>query len=236
MATILLIDDDQKLTEPMRFRLEGLGYRVLVAADGRTGLGMALTEKPDIVVLDIMLPGMKGWDVCQEIRRFSQVPVLMLTALDGEVDRVRGLDLGADDYLTKPFSAHELVAHIRAMLRRIQWDHQANPEIEYQVGELRVEIPARRAFKKDVELAMRPKEYDLLLVLMRQAGKVVERESLFHQVWETDWLGDMRTLDVHIRWLRQKIEDDPSNPRYIQTVRGVGYRFATTEEMSEEIR
>ncbi len=231
MTTVLLIDDDEKLTEPLKFRLEGVGFRVLVADNGRAGLGMALVEKPDIIVLDIMLPEMDGWAVCQEIRRFSQVPILMLTALDGEIDRVRGLELGADDYLTKPFSSQELVARIRAMLRRIQWDQNMNPETELQIGMIRLEIPARRAFKNGVELTMRPKEYDLLLTLMRQAGKVIERETLFNQVWDTDWMGDMRTLDVHIRWLRQKIEDDPSAPRYIQTVRNVGYRFATREEM-----
>lgn len=232
MTSVLIIDDDQKLTEPIKFRLEGLGFQVLVANDGRVGLGMALVEKPDLVVLDIMLPGMDGWEICQEIRRFSQVPILMLTALDSEIDRVRGLELGADDYLTKPFSAQELIARIRAMLRRIQWDQSTNPETELRIGDIRLDISARRAFKKGTELTMRPKEYDLLMLLMRQAGKVVGRETLFNQVWDTDWIGDMRTLDVHIRWLRQKIEDDPSNPRYIQTVRSVGYRFATDEELN----
>ncbi len=231
MTTVLLIDDDQKLTEPLKFRLEGTGFRVLVADNGRAGLGLALVEKPDIIVLDIMLPEMDGWAVCQEIRRFSQVPILMLTALDSEIDRVRGLELGADDYLTKPFSSQELVARIRAMLRRIQWDQNANPETELEIGAIRLDLPGRRAFKKGVELTMRPKEYDLLLTLMRQPGKVIDRETLFNQVWDTDWMGDMRSLDVHIHWLRQKIEDDASAPRYIQTVRNVGYRFATREEM-----
>ena len=231
MTTVLIIDDDQKLTEPIKFRLEGLGFHVLTAGDGQTGLGLALVEKPDIIVLDIMLPAMDGWQVCQEIRRFSQVPILMLTARDAEIDRVRGLELGADDYLTKPFSAQELVARIRAMLRRVQWDQNSSPETELEIGDIRLDVPGRRAFKKGVELTMRPKEFDLLLILMRQAGKVVDRETLFNQVWDTDWMGDMRTLDVHIRWLRQKIEDDPSAPRYIQTLRSVGYRFATREEL-----
>ncbi len=232
MTTVLLIDDDQKLTEPIKFRLEGLGFRVLVAGDGQMGLGLMLVEKPDIVILDIMLPGMDGWQVCQEIRRFSQVPILMLTALDTEIDRVKGLELGADDYLTKPFSSQELIARIRAMLRRVQWDQNTSAEPEVQIGDIRLDTLARRAYKRGVELIMRPKEYDLLLILMRQAGKVVDRETLFNEVWDTDWLGDMRTLDVHIRWLRQKIEDDPSAPQYIQTVRSVGYRFATREEMA----
>ena len=231
MATILLIDDDSKLTDPLQYQLNNLGFRICVAHDGRAGLGMAMVEKPDVIVLDIMLPEMDGWQVCQEIRRFSQVPIIMLTALGTEIDRIRGLELGADDYLNKPFSFQELVARIRAMLRRVQWDLTSTADAELRIGDVRLEPGARRAFKGATELVLRPKEYDLLLILMQQAGKVVGREVLFNQVWGTDWFGDMRTLDVHIRWLRQKIEDDPSNPRYIQTVRGAGYRFATYEEM-----
>ncbi len=233
MTTILLIDDEAKLTEPIQHQLDALGFRVRVAEDGRTGLGMAMVEKPDVIVLDIMLPGMDGWQVCKEIRRFSQVPIIMLTALDTEVDRVRGLELGADDYLSKPFSFQELLARIRSMLRRVQWDQGMSPETEVRIGEVHLEIHTRRVFKGGVELMLRQKEYDVLSLLMRQAGKVVTRETLFSQVWGTDWLGDTRTLDVHVRWLRQKIEDDANAPRYIQTVRGVGYRFATTEELSK---
>ncbi len=231
MTTILLIDDDEKLTEPMQYQLTRQGFKVLVANDGRTGLGLAMVEKPDVIVLDIMLPGMDGWQVCQEIRRFSQVPIIMLTALGAELDRVRGLELGADDYLNKPFSFQELVARIRAMMRRVQWDQSGTAQSEIRVGDVRLEPASRRAFKGVTELVLRPKEYDLLFSLMQQAGKVVERETLFNHVWGTDWFGDMRTLDVHIRWLRQKIEDDPSDPHYIQTIRGVGYRFATFEDM-----
>jgi len=231
MPLLLLIDDDDKLTEPMKHRLEGAGYQVQIAPDGRVGLGLALASRPDLILLDIMLPDMDGWQVCQEVRRFSQTPILMLTALDSEVDRVRGLELGADDYLTKPFSFHELVARVRAMLRRIQWDQTSQPESQIDIGAVRLNIPARRVYKANTELVLRPKEFDLLLTLVRQPGTVVSRETLFNQVWDTDWMGDMRTLDVHIRWLRQKIEDDPSAPRYIQTIRGVGYRFATREEV-----
>ncbi|MCC7446150.1 MAG: response regulator transcription factor [Anaerolineae bacterium] len=231
MTTILLIDDDQKLTDPLQRQLTTLGFRVAAAGDGRTGLGMALVEKPDVIVLDVMLPGMDGWQVCQEIRRFSQVPIIMLTALGSEVDKVRGLELGADDYLSKPFSFQELVARLRSMLRRIQWDQSATPDTTVQIGNVTLDIASRRAFKSGVELVLRNKEYDLLLLLMEQAGKVVTRETLFNQIWGTDWLGDTRTLDVHVRWLRQKIEDDPAVPRYIQTVRGVGYRFISREEI-----
>ena len=231
MTIVLLIDDDEKLTEPMQYQLESLGYRVYVAGDGRSGLSMAVTEKPDVIVLDIMLPGLDGWQVCQEIRRFSQVPIIMLTALGTEVDRVRGLELGADDYLTKPFSFQELVARIKSMLRRVQWDQSLSQDSELRIGPITLSFSTHRAFKGTVELILRHKEYELLSLLMQQAGKVLTRETLFNQIWGTDWLGDTRTLDVHIRWLRQKIEDDPSLPRYIQTVRNVGYRFATNEEL-----
>lgn len=231
MTSMLLIDDDQRLTEPVQYQLEALGYRVAVAHDGPAGLRMAASEQPDVVVLDIMLPGMDGWRVCQEIRRFSQVPIIMLTALGLEVDRIHGLELGADDYLTKPFSFQELVAHIKSILRRVQWDQTALPDSRRSIGGVALDIAAHRAFKDGSELALRNKEYELLSLLMQHAGKALTRETLFNQIWGTDWLGDTRTLDVHIRWLRQKIEDDPSAPRYIQTVRNVGYRFATAEEL-----
>ena len=231
MTTVLIIDDDSRLTEPIQFQLEALGYAVAVAPDGPTGVHMALSRRRDVVVLDIMLPGMDGWQVCQAIRRSSQVPILMLTALGLELDRIRGLELGADDYLTKPFSFQELVAHIKSILRRVQWDQALPPDNQVRIGRVTLNVAAHRAFKDGVELTLRNKEYELLSLLMQQAGKVLTREVLFNQIWGTDWLGDTRTLDVHVRWLRQKIEDDPSAPQYIQTVRNVGYRFATAEEV-----
>ncbi|MFL5802910.1 MAG: response regulator transcription factor [Roseiflexaceae bacterium] len=231
MTTVLIIDDDSRLTEPMQYQLEALGYLVLVAPDGNSGLGMTLSHKPDVIVLDIMLPGINGWQVCQEIRTFSQVPIIMLTALGAEVDRIRGLELGADDYLTKPFSFQELVAHIKSILRRVQWDQRKLPDSQLIIGRVKLNLAARRAFKDGVELTLRYKAYELLSLLMQQAGTVLTRELLFNQIWGTGWLGDTRTLDVHIRWLRQKIEDDPSRPQYIQTVRNVGYRFITAGEL-----
>jgi DNA-binding response OmpR family regulator len=231
MTTVLIVDDDIRLTEPIQYQLEMLGYTVAVAQDGPAGLRMVLSQKPDVVVLDIMLPGMDGWQVCQEIRRFSQVPIIMLTALGGEIDRIRGLEEGADDYLTKPFSFQELVAHIKSILRRVQWDQSLLPDSQLSIGRVTMNLAARRAFKDGLELTLRNKEYELLSLLMQQSGKVLTREVLFNQIWGTDWLGDTRTLDVHIRWLRQKIEDDPAMPRYIQTVRNVGYRFATPGEL-----
>jgi len=215
----------------MRFQLEAQGFAVLVAGDGTLGLHMAHTEQPDLILLDIMLPSMDGWQVCQEIRRFSQVPIIMLSALGMEVDRIRGLELGADDYLTKPFAFQELLAHIRSILRRVQWDQAQIPDSQLTIGRIRLDLAARRAYKGDVKLTLRNKEYELLSMLMQQAGSVLTREQLFAQIWDTDWLGDTRTLDVHIRWLRQKIEDDPSLPQYIQTVRNVGYRFASAKEV-----
>jgi DNA-binding response OmpR family regulator len=231
MTTVLIIDDDSRLTEPMQYQLEALGYLVAVAPDGNSGLRMTLSHKPDVIVLDIMLPGIDGWQVCQEIRKFSQVPIIMLTALGAEVDRVRGLELGADDYLTKPFAFQELVAHIKAILRRVEWDQRKLPDSQLSIGRVTLNLAARRAFKDGVELTLRYKAYELLSLLMQQAGTVLTRELLFSQIWGTDWLGDTRTLDVHIRWLRQKIEDDPSRPQYIQTVRNVGYRFITAGEL-----
>src|SRR5690242_5510364 len=216
MTTVLIIDDDRRLTEPMQYQLEALEYTVAVAQDGYSGLRMTLNDKPDVIILDIMLPGMDGWQVCQELRKFSQVPIIMLTALGAEVDRIRGLELGADDYVTKPFSLQELVAHIKSILRRVQWDQRQLPGSELSIGRVMLNLAARRAFKDGVELTLRFKEYELLSLLMQQAGKVLTREVLFNQIWGTDWLGDTRTLDVHIRWLRQKIEDDPSLPQYIQ--------------------
>jgi DNA-binding response OmpR family regulator len=231
MTTVLIIDDDTRLTEPMQYQLEALGYTVAVAQDGYGGLRMTLSHTPDVIVLDIMLPGMDGWQVCQELRKFSQVPIIMLTALGAEVDRIRGLELGADDYVTKPFSLQELVAHIKSILRRVQWDQRQLPGSELSIGRVTLNLAARRAVKDGVELTLRYKEYELLSLLMQNAGKVLTREVLFNQIWGTDWLGDTRTLDVHIRWLRQKIEDDPSLPQYIQTVRNVGYRFVTGGEL-----
>ena len=231
MTTVLIIDDDRRLTEPMQYQLESLGYGVAVAPDGPAGLRMTLSERPDAIILDIMLPGMDGWQVCREIRKFSQAPIIMLTALGAEVDRIRGLELGADDYLTKPFSFGELVAHIKSILRRVQWDQERLPGSQLRIGRVTLNHAARRAFKDGAELTLRHKEYELLSLLMQRAGSVLTREVLFNQIWGTDWLGDTRTLDVHIRWLRQKIEDDPSQPQYIQTVRNVGYRFATAGEL-----
>jgi DNA-binding response OmpR family regulator len=230
MTHVLLIDDDELITRPLAAALQQSGYQVTVAHTGRRGLELALVEKPDVVILDVLMPAMDGWQVCQALRQHSTVPILMLTALGEEVDRILGLELGADDYLTKPFSTRELQARLRALLRRVHLDrgHQEDTT-PLHAGDLRVDLVTRRAFKGSTELTLRYKEFELLSFLMSRPGQAVTRAELFDKVWGTDWLGDTRTLDVHIRWLREKIEDNPSAPRYIQTVRGVGYRFVPRE-------
>ncbi len=231
MTSILLVDDEQMITGPLTRALVQAGFQVWVAGNGRDGLALAREKRPDVVVLDIMMPQMDGWSVCSILRRESAVPILMLTALGDEVDRILGLELGADDYLTKPFSTRELIARLKALLRRVELDRQQQTSSqELTAGDLRLELNTHRAFRGDQELSLRHKEYELLTLLLSRPGETISRAEFFDQVWGTDWLGDTRTLDVHIRWLREKIEADPSRPRLIQTVRGVGYRFAAEEQ------
>ena len=232
MTSILLIDDDPLITQPLERQLIESGYHVWVAHDGRTGLQFALEKDPVVVILDILMPEMDGWEVCRALRAQSVVPILMLTALGEEVDRILGLELGADDYLTKPFSTRELIARIRAMLRRIQFERGETKTRSLKIGQVDLNFDTRRVFKGHQELTLRHKEFELLSLLMTNAGQVVTRPVLFDKVWGTDWLGDMRTLDVHIRWLRKKIEEKGRKPRYIQTVRGVGYRFISPAELN----
>lgn len=229
MTKLLIIEDDRLIIGPMAQALENAGFEIVISMNGEEGLQAALDNSFDLVVLDIMLPGMDGWEVCKRLRAQSVVPILMLTALGEEVDRILGLELGADDYLTKPFSRRELIARIRALLRRIELD-QRKPTNQLQAQGLVIDLDARRAYKDGEPLNLRYKEFELLSLLVSRAGEVVTRAELFDEVWGTDWLGDTRTLDVHIRWLREKIEEDPSSPRLIQTIRGVGYRFASGGE------
>lgn len=226
-TTILLIEDDESIAEPLIFGLENEGYRVLHATDGQQGLRLARTESPAVILLDVMLPGVDGFTVCRTLRRESATPILMLTARGQEMDRVMGLELGADDYIVKPFSFRELLARIRAVLRRRQLDRGEAPvpADRLAIGEIVLDRTARQVWRAGRPVDLTPREFDLLCALMEQAGQAVSRHSLLDQVWGEDWIGDPRTLDVHIRWLREKIEDDPSAPRYIQTVRGYGYRF-----------
>ncbi len=227
MTTVLIVDDEKMITDPLARTLTQAGYTVLVAANGLDGLAMARKQKVDLAILDVLMPGMDGWELCRTLRQESPVPILMLTALGDEVDRVLGLELGADDYLVKPFSTRELIARLRALLRRVELDmRQPLPGDALVAGDLRLELKTYRAFHAGQEIILRQKEFDILALLLSRPGEVITRAEFFDQVWGTEWLGDTRSLDVHIRWLREKIEDDPGRPQLIQTVRGVGYRFA----------
>jgi DNA-binding response OmpR family regulator len=226
MSTILLVEDDPTLSETLRYNFEREGYTVLVATDGVQGLERARRDQPDLVVLDIMLPRLDGFSVCRILRQESEVPILMLTARQDEVDRIAGLELGADDYVSKPFSLGELLARVRAIMRRTDRSPVGNREV-LDAGALRVDTGSRRAWRDGAELNLSQKEFDLLTCLIRNRGMALSRDVLLERVWGYDFLGDSRTVDVHIRWLREKVEPDPGRPVYIQTVRGVGYRFET---------
>jgi len=226
MPNLALIEDDALIAEPLAHNLRSAGYDVWLAQDGLEGLKLVQTRQPDLVILDILLPGLDGWEVCKAIRQTSVVPILMLSSLSDEVDRILGLELGADDYLTKPFSLRELQAHIKALLRRVEFSgSRPNTKHRLTVDAISLDLDRRIAFKQGQTVELRYKAFELLSLLMSQAGRVVSRAEIFDKVWGTDWIGDTRTLEVHIRWLREKLEDDPSQPRYMQTVRSVGYRF-----------
>ena len=226
-TTILLIEDDEIIAEPLIFGLQGEGFQVLHATDGRKGLDLARAEEPALILLDVMLPGIDGFAVCRKLREESAVPIIMLTARGQELDRVMGLEIGADDYIVKPFSFRELLARVRATLRRRELDRGATPSPgdRMAIGDIVLDQTARQVWRAGRLLELRQREFDLLCALMEHAGQAVQRHDLLDLVWGEGWIGDPRTLDVHIRWLREKVEEDPSAPRYIQTVRGYGYRF-----------
>lgn len=227
MATILLVEDEATLVQTIAYTLRREGYTVVTAGDGQTALTLAREARPDLVVLDLMLPGLDGFEVCRRLRAESAVPILILSARDTEIDRVVGLEIGADDYLTKPFSLRELLARIRALLRRMRLlaEIPAAETPPLQVGDLTIDPAGRRVWRNGQELLLKPREFDLLLFLARHRGQVFSREQLLDRVWGYEHAVDSRTVDVHVRWLRAKIEDDPRTPRRLQTVRGVGYRL-----------
>lgn len=231
MPSILLVDDVPTIIDSLSYSLRREGFEVSTAADGVQALELYATLHPDLVILDIRLPGIDGLEVCRRLRAHSPVPIIMLTALGNELDRVVGLEVGADDYLPKPFSFRELLARIRSVLRRVELDQSTGKSGMMQVGRLRVDPTSRRVFKGENEIQLSMREYELLATLISQAGRAVSRDELISKIWGVDWSGDPRTLEVHIRWLRLKIEDDPTNPRFIQTVRGYGYRFVSPDEM-----
>jgi len=227
VAKVLVVDDEENLVASLEYTLAREGYQVCTAGDGPSALETARQQHPDLIILDVMLPGLSGFEVCRILRREMVVPILMLTARDDEVDRVVGLELGADDYVTKPFSMRELMARVRAMLRRLE---RLGENAGWQVsalaaGDLRVDLASHEAFLGERPLQLSPKEYDLLVFLIRHPRRVFTRGQLLDQVWGKDYYGDIRTVDVHVRWLREKIEEDPSHPRRVETVRGTGYRF-----------
>lgn len=232
MTRILLVDDEPLITDSLSYSLQREGYEVKSARDGLSAIQAIQDFQPDLIVLDLMLPDISGLEVCRRLRATSTTPVIMLTARGEEIDRVLGLEVGADDYLAKPFSFRELLARIRAILRRVELDRQASQMQAMVLRQLSLDPTSRRVFKGDQELQLSAREFDLLAILMKNAGRALSRDELLAQVWGEEWIGDPRTLDVHVRWLRLKVEDDPAIPQYIQTVRGYGYRFAGPEELA----
>ena len=246
---ILIVDDEVVLVETIAYNLEQAGYQVVTAADGVSALEAAHREHPDLIILDVMLPGMDGLEVCRQLRREDETattPIVMLTAKTEEIDKVVGLEVGADDYVTKPFGRRELLARVRALIRRSDYpslhttdnnqdgkskrEHGAESrafvgERELLAGPLRIDLAGRRVNCRNMDMELQPKQFDLLTYLVRNRGTVLTRDQLLHNVWGYDYVGDTRTVDVHVRWLREKLEEDPANPKLIQTVRGVGYVF-----------
>jgi DNA-binding response OmpR family regulator len=222
VKTVLVVDDEPTLVATLKYNLEREGYRVVSAGDGEKAITLARSERPDLMILDLMLPAVDGLEVCRILRREMTLPILMLTARVGEVDKVVGLEIGADDYVTKPFSTRELLARIRALLRRTTTP--ADEEVLVS-GDLRIDMKRREVTRNDRPVELKPKEMELLIYFLRNKGRAFTREQLLREVWGYDFYGDSRTVDVHVSWLRQKIEEQPGKPVRILTVRGVGYRF-----------
>ncbi|QNE37236.1 response regulator transcription factor [Leifsonia shinshuensis] len=225
MTAILLVEDEAALSEPLAYLLKREGYEVAVAEDGPTALAEFDRAGADLVLLDLMLPGIPGTEVCREIRTRSNVPIIMLTAKDSEVDIVVGLELGADDYVTKPYSSRELLARIRAVLRRRVDEAELEDDGILEAGTVRMDVDRHTVAVKGDEISMPLKEFELLELLLRNAGRVLTRGQLIDRVWGSDYFGDTKTLDVHIKRIRSRIEESPSDPQMLVTVRGLGYRF-----------
>jgi two-component system OmpR family response regulator len=230
-TNILVVEDDGTLRELLKYNLQKEGYGVLVAKDGGEALELYNKNKPQLIILDIMLPVLNGTEVCRIIRGKSKTPIIMLTAKTEEVDKVVGLELGADDYVTKPFSMRELIARIKAVLRRSEMEKSfgATPAETHEVlkaGDISIDLVKHIVLNMGKEVELNPKEFELLALLLRNRGQVINREQILRKVWGYDFIGNDRTVDVHVRWIRQKLEADPENPRYLITVRGYGYKFA----------
>jgi len=229
---ILIVEDELVLLETLEYNLTRHGYEVRTATNGLQALEVAREERPDLIVLDIMLPGLDGFEVCRILRREMSVPILILTARDDEVDKVVGLEVGADDYMTKPFSMREFLARVKALLRRVRLireelaaENNAGATEQLVFGDLTIDLARREVRRRGEPLHLKPKEYDLLAFLARNQGVVLSRNLILERVWGWDYSGGSRTVDVHVRWLREKIEPDPAHPTRIVTVRGIGYRF-----------
>jgi len=222
---ILIVEDEKPISDIVRFNLEKEGYKVLVAYDGEDGVNKALTLNPDLVLLDVMLPKLDGFQVCRKIRASSSVPILMLTAKEEEVDKVLGLEMGADDYITKPFGMRELLARVKANLRRTESGSGSNLEGIFTTGGIVIDFSKYEVRKNDTVIELTSREFELLKFLALQAEQVFTREQLLKQVWGYEYYGDIRTVDVTVRRLREKVEDNSAEPEYIMTKRGVGYYF-----------
>ncbi len=234
--TILMVEDETSITEPLAEALDREGFDTRVAGTVADALSAADQELPDLVLLDVMLPDGSGYDVARTLRERSKVPIIMLTARGEETDRIVGLELGADDYIVKPFSAREVAARIRAVLRRVDDAAPAAPtpaprQGPHEIGPVKIDPARREATADGRDLDLTRKEFELLELLMREAGTVISRERLIDEVWDTNWFGSTKTLDVHVSSLRRKLGDDSQNPRFIHTVRGVGFRFASADEL-----
>ncbi len=228
---ILLVEDERAITEPLAEALEREGFAPALAGSASEALEKAKTSAPDLVLLDIGLPDGSGLDVCRELRRRSDVPIIMLTARGSEADRVAGLELGADDYIVKPFSAREVMARVRAVLRRSSSVAGANDGEQIKIGDLTLDTARHEVTLDGSQLELSRKEFELLRALMEGAGSVITREALIEDVWDMNWFGSTKTLDVHVSGLRRKLDDDPKEPRFIHTVRGVGFRFSGADEV-----
>ncbi|NPV26299.1 MAG: response regulator transcription factor [Firmicutes bacterium] len=223
---ILVVDDEEAIARLVAYNLKKEGFEAIMASDGLEALQKVKSEQPDLVILDIMLPGIDGYDVCRLMRKEDiSIPVIMLTAKDDEVDKILGLELGGDDYVTKPFSPRELIARVKAVLRRVQKKQDAFASDQIAIGDLVADLARHEVTVNGREVQLTPKEFELLEYLIRNAGRVVSRDLLLDQVWDYEFAGDTRIVDVHISRLREKIERDPKNPEYILTIRGVGYKF-----------
>ncbi|MDP4179237.1 MAG: response regulator transcription factor [Bacillota bacterium] len=222
---ILIVDDEEHIQELIKFNLENKGYQVLCSGNGKEALKIVKEKQPNLVLLDLMLPGMDGYDVCKEIRRdnnISNIPIIMITAKGEELDKILGLELGADDYMTKPFSIRELIARIKAVLRRTT----IQPiDKSFRFGSILVDFEKHEVNKENIKIDLTLKEFELLEILIKNKGRVMTRDFLLDKIWGYEYIGETRTVDVHIRHLRQKIEEDDKSPQYIETIRGIGYRF-----------